>query len=926
MAGRPTYNERSWAADLISEINRLSATCSRTVQRAGGEWSLSSQSAGKVLFPDVLLFGDASQSVVLQGWELKMPDTAVTEVNLLKNAQEKANRLGLPSYLVWNAVDAVLYVRTGDTWTVEKTWRCEGIRSRRDVQTNRTAWEKTLAIIVGDLNDYFEQGRFSSQKPLPAQLNDVVAAILDSCRGYLEMRLKQESARSKVFRSEVSVWWRSVRAEHGNPKDDVRFSFLATELLLHWLHRFLFAHYLKRFVSEAWCIDKLSESSEPKDAERIFLAISAKRDFAQVFCARLGSEFLPTQVWHGLLAFNDFLKAVRIPALDQKLFQETMQAVREESQRKIAGQFCTPPPLAELLVKLTLDNLNAPVLDPCCGTGTIARAVYDLKIQGGVLAVEAVRTTWASDRYAMPLQFATLALASGETPFETLRVFEHDVTTLKSGESVSFTDANTGKPFTEVLPRFPCIVINPPFVRFEDWMKDEPSVAEINDYVAAVAGERIDSKADYFVPIILHLSRLVSDDGRVGAIFSNAWLGADWGLAFRRILQKFYIVEAVLTSGAGRWFQNADVVTNLVILKRRKTVGHVEHDELTAFGVVRHPLSAWTSDETNVIAETLAPTSDANHEIVRVNRVTAGALGHFDAMGLCWSAHFTNLDWFSRVQPFLKPISTEFEVQRGERRGWDPLFFPPDDAPIEPKYLRPVLHSAVDVHRLCAAAGGRAFCCSCSCAELQKREHVGALSWIERFASARNGKGKPLPEVLGRSGLKWYEMRPDTTADMAVSMNPDKRLFFMRLKPRAFVNQRLIRLTAKTTSVDIDLAHAMLCSLLGCFYLEALGFGRGLGVLDLNATKLARQMRMFDLGLVAKKDRETILTAFRILQRRNVLSFEAEMMSSDRMAFENTVFSSFGVADVLPQVQESVLELHRIRGAACKQKVREDES
>jgi hypothetical protein len=169
-------------------------------------------------------------------------------------------------------------------------------------------------------------------------------------------------------------------------------------------------------------------------------------------------------------------------------------------------------------------------------------------------------------------------------------------------------------------------------------------------------------------------------------------------------------------------------------------------------------------------------------------------------------------------------------------------------------------------------------------------------------------------------------MRPDTTADMAVSMNPDKRLFFMRLKPRAFVNQRLIRLTAKTTSVDIDLAHAMLCSLLGCFYLEALGFGRGLGVLDLNATKLARQMRMFDLGLVAKKDRETILTAFRILQRRNVLSFEAEMTSSDRMAFENTVFSSFGVADVLPQVQESVLELHRIRGAACKQKVREDES
>lgn len=42
--------------------------------------------------------------------------------------------------------------------------------------------------------------------------------------------------------------------------------------------------------------------------------------------------------------------------------------------------------------------------------------------------------------------------------------------------------------------------------------------------------------------------------------------------------------------------------------------------------------------------------------------------------------------------------------------------------------------------------------------------------------------------------------------------------------------------------------------------------------------------------------------------------------SSDRMAFEKAVFESFGLVDVLPRVQESVLTLHRIRGAACKQK------
>lgn len=917
MPGRATYNERAWAVDLISEINRLSAAYSRMIQRAGGEWGISTQSADTVLFPDVLLFGDASRSVILQGWELKMPDTAVTDEKLLKNAREKANRLGLTSFIVWNSVDAVLYDRTGDTWKVLKTWRCEGIKSRRDVQLNRPIWERTLATIVDDLNDYFEQGRFSSQKPLPTQLNDVVAAILDNCKGIQETRLKQESVRSKVFRSQVAVWWRSVRAEHGYPKDDARFSILATELLLHWVHRFLFAHYLKKFLHEAACIDDLCETSEPSDAERVFQTISAKHDFAQVFGARDGSEFLPTHVWHSLLSFNDFLKALHIPALKQDLLHETMQTVRQESQRKVAGQFCTPQPLADLLVQLTLDDLSVPVLDPCCGTGTIARSAYDLKIKNGIARGEAIRTTWASDRYAMPLQFATLSLASGEAPFETLRVFGHDVTTLQTNEDISFIDAKTGKPFTKALPSFPCVVFNPPFVRFEDWMQNEPSIREINDYVKASVGKEIDAKSDYFVPIVLHISRLVCATGRVGAVFPNAWLGANWGSAFRHMLRKFFVIEAVLTSGTGRWFQNADVVTNLVVLRRRKEVGRLDQDEVTAFGVTQHPLTVWTDEERSVIVDTMAIPLAVNDETVRVNRIDAGSLERFDELGLCWSAHFTNLEWFGRVQPFLKPVSVDFEVNRGERRGWDPLFFPSRDVCIEPQYLRPVLHSAADTQKLCVSADGKAFCCSCSLEELQSKGHLKALAWIKRFEFAKNGTGKPLTKVLARSGLKWYEMQPNTTADLAISMNPGHRLFFLRLKPRAFVNQRLIRLTKKNESVDLDLSHAMLCSLLGCFYIEALGFGRGLGALDLNARKVAGQMRMFDTEKILKGHRRKILSSFANLQKRNILSFVDELNSPDRMAFETAVFAGFGLVNILHRVQESALNLHRIRMAAC---------
>ena len=79
------YNERSWAIDLISEINLWLVGKSLLIKRAGGENTLKAKN--KVLFPDVLLFGDDSQGKILQGCELKMPDTPVNDIEFINNAQ-----------------------------------------------------------------------------------------------------------------------------------------------------------------------------------------------------------------------------------------------------------------------------------------------------------------------------------------------------------------------------------------------------------------------------------------------------------------------------------------------------------------------------------------------------------------------------------------------------------------------------------------------------------------------------------------------------------------------------------------------------------------------------------------------------------------------------------------------------------------------
>ena len=585
------------------------------------------------------------------------------------------------------------------------------------------------------------------------------------------------------------------------------------------------------------------------------------------------------------------------------------------SQRKVAGQFCTPRPLADLLVRLTLDDVRVPVLDPCCGTGTIAKAVCAFKTEQGMTAADALDTTWASDKHAMPLQFATLALATGEAQAITVRVFQNDVALLSVGQSIPFVDATTGREIHDILPEFPCIVLNPPFVRFEDWGRKNPVSRELASFVSKETGVALDPKSDFSAPLILHLWRLCSaKEGRVGVVVSNSWLGTAWGNIFRSALLKLFKVEVVVTSAKGRWFKDAKVVTNLVILRKRENPAMADPKEVVTFSATSIPIEKWTPTTTDQIVSSIINKRTSNKTPVSVNCVTIERVKALDDMGLCWTAHFADLSWFDRVAPHLVPVSTLFDVRRGERRGWDDLFFPPKDSNIESCYLHHVLRTSSEANRLSVKPDGYAFCCSSSIEELSRLGHKGATNWIKRFAKATNEKGRLLPEVLARSGLHWYEMRPDTVADLAASMNYDRRLFILRLSPRAFVNQRLIRLTIKpNVGVDLDLSHALLCSLLGAFYIEALGFGRGLGVLDLNATKLAKQMRMLNPVEISKKARQQILKAFAPLLKRDILPFDEEMVDSDRMEYEKTILDAFGLLDLQPKITEAVLRLQAMR-------------
>jgi hypothetical protein len=114
------------------------------------------------------------------------------------------------------------------------------------------------------------------------------------------------------------------------------------------------------------------------------------------------------------------------------------------------------------------------------------------------------------------------------------------------------------------------------------------------------------------------------------------------------------------------------------------------------------------------------------------------------------------------------------------------------------------------------------------------------------------------------------------------------------------------------------LCHALLNSILSLWFLEALGFGRGLGALDLNSTKLKASLYMFDPTSLDGTRAADILAKFAPLLKRPVMTILEELQASDRLDFEQAVLDAYGLASLLPRIVGSLKELYAIRVAAIQ--------
>jgi len=900
-----SYNERSWAIDLIGYLKQLAANSHRSIRGIGGECSI--RASGRTLFPDVLLFGDRSTARILQGWELKMPDTNIGDIAFRRNAEEKAKVLGLDSFLLWNVSIARLFVRipNSEDYIMERAWSdLSDISSRQDVIASQRRWQQTARDIFSYMNDLFDRGVLKGRPFVESYRSGGITALVMENADAVEDAIDEAARRNALLRAKLTVWWNQHGAEYlGSSMPSV----LARTIIGNWIAKILFAHILRERDSRAWKVSEIGDDTTPSQALQIFRKLSQDCNFWTIFSDSLGLSYLPDRVWSEIKQFNQLLADLKVGSVSQHQLAQLLETTVQMSRRRLRGQYPTPLPLAGILAKLCLrDVVSDRLLDPCCGSGTIPRAALEQKLSAGVPKGDAVATVFAGDLDQQATQIATLALADPRLMNESLRIFQKNAFSLKPSTEIQFTNPVNGSVTSEQLGTFQSIACNLPFV-------SQTGRSHYAEEIQSVSGElkrrglAFSGRADLSAYLPFALYPLLADRGRFGAIITNAWLGTNWGDLFYDALVYFYDLRAVITSGCGRWFRNSDIVTNVLIMERKNKLGAT--GGATKFIVMKRAISEFECDQSQQTAFAEIELGQSHSGCISIRSVDSTQLSRFRALGLGGNAQFVNSDWILDVP--MVPISQSFDVRRGERRGNNAMFYPAPGHGIEQEYICPLIKGPTDFVKLTGTATREAFSCSRTLDELRQLKHSGALNWIQKFSDPDN------VDKLRQGGSHWYEMKTTAMSDLVMFINYGDRLFVGRLQPPAFVDQRLVRFMPHG-DVDIELIHALMNCSVGMFVIEGMGFGRGQGALDLSKNRIGKYMHMLNPKIIDRGARDLILREFEPLLKRPMMNILDELKQPDRHAFDLAIAKAFGIDADQRVIYDCLKQLVHIRSTASE--------
>ena len=708
------------------------------------------------------------------------------------------------------------------------------------------------------MNRYFCLGSFKPLRTGETFVNATSEAFVLQNKGATAEYLKEISQKDSALSNFVDLWWDGASGEYIQDEKDAYVAY-AKIILLDWINKITFAHIIRSRFATAERVTEIQDGTTSEEALKIFEEITAKCDFFSVFHRVEYEEHLPEIVWSQLLEINAFLCETKLDSVEQSDMQSLLESAVQVSQRVIIGQFTTDYRLADFLVRIATKNANGFCLDPCCGTGTFARAFINYKLEKGIAVDDVYKSVFASDRQSFPLQIAGLATVSKESVNLPAIVFQKNVFELNVGDTVQITNPQNGKLLNIKIPQFDTIVSNLPFIDFcrhntRD-KSDEIAKGKISSEIAEKTQVKVSDRSDYYMYIVFHLWNLLKDGGTACVLTSNSWMATAAGGFFINALSQYFHIKGIIKSGKGRWFQNAEIVTTAFVFEK-KAISDTAQSDKVAFYLLKTSLAELENKQIlHKAVGTVLQNKEIDSSVMTRQEYTWTELAELRHLNLSLNVPFHSVKWLVRCKDKLIPLGALFFVYRGAKTGQDDIFIPQSPDVVDSPYVSRMLKNSKGCDTLIAEPDNYFVTSDKTYKELEALGHTKTIAYFKQFEDNLN-------QSVLQHGDIWYNLKEAKKKfTLITGLNPDKRLFFAKFKEPTCINQRLIGFIPKVKGLDIDICHALLNSVVGMFYIEASGFGRGAGALDLNKDKFADSF-MLNPNLLSEKQNQEILKAF----------------------------------------------------------------
>jgi len=322
-------------------------------------------------------------------------------------------------------------------------------------------------------------------------------------------------------------------------------------------------------------------------------AVIKSRDFEAIFRTGIYDAVDIVESEEVLKVFDGLIKLLNHYRIER--FGDIVGFIYEElipgEERHRLGQFYTPKPIAELIVRWCVRSPDDRVLDPGCGSGTFLVEAYkrlaELKLRRPYRDIKHVpedvhrqilRQLYGVDVNEFPahLTAMNLAMKNVRVPSVEINVIREDFFAVQPNQVVqmpySIRTPEGEKQAEIVFKDFDVVVGNPPYTRWTEIpeitrkriLKQYEMVLRDYGLHKFITGGAIPG---IYIPWIIHSTKFLKEGGRLGMIISDSWLQTEYGVGFLRYLIDNFKVDAIIDVSP-RVFATPLIGACIVLLER----------------------------------------------------------------------------------------------------------------------------------------------------------------------------------------------------------------------------------------------------------------------------------------------------------------------------------------------------------------------